>query len=204
MTTRIPDATDLRIGTILEVGLLTSRVRRMMVLARRSGSVYMTRMSPASPADASIVCRSERRVNLMFRAGEWRIAEFKRLSMRENAEMQSLLHTQFPAVFREQDSMKAAQRDVPRAFRDSEVLAGREALLDAPHVEPLNTWVRDVRRRLGPAAIVPWFDPGDGGVEARILWLLPGPKATRERGGSGIVSCNQQRRDGTEHMGDKE
>jgi uracil-DNA glycosylase len=59
-------------------------------------------------------------------------------------------------------------------------------------VEPLNTWVRDLRKRLGPDAIVPWFDPADGGYQARILWLLeaPGPKATRERGGSGFISCN--------------
>ena len=47
-----------------------------------------------------------------------------------------------------------------------------------------------------PALICPChystFDPADGGVEARILWLLEalGPKATRERGGSGIISCN--------------
>lgn len=70
-------------------------------------------------------------------------------------------------------------------------------MLDAPHVRPLNDWVRELRRRLGPDAIVPWFDPADGGCNASILWLLeaPGPKATRERGGSGIVSCNNN--DGT-------
>ncbi|HXC76988.1 MAG TPA: uracil-DNA glycosylase [Candidatus Acidoferrum sp.] len=57
---------------------------------------------------------------------------------------------------------------------------------------PLNEWVRELRARLGAGAIVPWFDPADGGIRARILWLLeaPGPKATKERGGSGIVSCN--------------
>ena len=50
--------------------------------------------------------------------------------------------------------------------------------------------------RLGPNAIVPWFDPEDGGCEASILWLLeaPGPKATRERG-QRIISCNNN--DGT-------
>jgi len=57
--------------------------------------------------------------------------------------------------------------------------------------------VRELRLRLGDQAIVPWFDPEDGGVAASILWLLeaPGPKATRERGGSGIISCNNN--DGT-------
>lgn len=61
----------------------------------------------------------------------------------------------------------------------------------------LNRWVRDLRERLGASAIVPWFDPADAGQAARILWLLEasGPRATHERGGSGIVSCNNN--DGT-------
>ncbi len=61
-----------------------------------------------------------------------------------------------------------------------------------PNVAVLNAWVTDLRSRLGPDAIVPWFDPADGGTKAQILWLLeaPGPKATKERGGSGFVSCN--------------
>lgn len=38
---------------------------------------------------------------------------------------------------------------------------------------------------------MPWFDPADGGVDARILWLLeaPGPRST-EQCGSGIISCD--------------
>lgn len=82
--------------------------------------------------------------------------------------------------------------DRPRAFRTAEVLAERLRQLDEPRVAPLNGWVRQLRTRLGPDAIVPWFDPADGGIDARVLWLLeaPGPKATRERGGSGIISCN--------------
>jgi uracil-DNA glycosylase len=87
--------------------------------------------------------------------------------------------------------------DRPRLFRDSKEVLRREAELDSQHVLPLNDWVRKLRKRLGPDAIVPWFDPQDGGCEARILWLLeaPGPKATRERGGSGFISCNNN--DGT-------
>lgn len=82
--------------------------------------------------------------------------------------------------------------DKPRLFRDPTEITRREAQIDLPHAAPLNRWVRALRERLGPNAIVPWFDPADGGIEARILWLLeaPGPKATRERGGSGFISCN--------------
>jgi hypothetical protein len=80
----------------------------------------------------------------------------------------------------------------PKAFRDATVLAERRSRLDEPHVAPLNDWVRSLRERLGPTAIVPWFDPADGGVRATILWLLeaPGPRSTAERGGSGIISCD--------------
>lgn len=82
--------------------------------------------------------------------------------------------------------------DEPKSFKDPELLAVRTGEIDQPHVAPLNAWVRDLQDRLGPEAIVPWFDPADGGVGASILWLLeaPGPRATTQRGGSGIISCN--------------
>ena len=87
--------------------------------------------------------------------------------------------------------------DQPRLFRDRHEISRREADIDLPHVATLNAWVRSLRNRLGPSAIVPWFDPQDGGCDAQILWLLeaPGPKATCERGGSGFISCNNN--DGT-------
>lgn len=82
--------------------------------------------------------------------------------------------------------------DRPLLFRSADALEARTARVDEPHVAPLNAWVRSLRKRLGPEAMVPWFDPADGGVEATILWLLeaPGPRSTLERGGSGIISCN--------------
>ncbi len=82
--------------------------------------------------------------------------------------------------------------DEPRASRTATVLAERLTHLDDPIVASLNHWVRQLRTRLGSDAIVPWFDPADGGSEARVLWLLeaPGPKATTKRGGSGIISCD--------------
>ncbi len=87
--------------------------------------------------------------------------------------------------------------DRPRLFRDPKEVKKREAGIFSTRVAPLNNWVLNLRERLGPKAIVPWFDPEDGGTEAKILWLLeaPGPKATRERGGSGFISCNNN--DGT-------
>jgi len=82
--------------------------------------------------------------------------------------------------------------DGPRILSERAVIDAREREIDLEHVAPLNNWVRLLKVRLGSEAIVPWFDPWDGGINARILWLLeaPGPKATRERGGSGFISCN--------------
>jgi uracil-DNA glycosylase len=82
--------------------------------------------------------------------------------------------------------------DQPRLFKDRSEILLREAEIDSQRVTTLNNWVRKLRNRLGSNAIIPFFDPQDGGCEARILWLLeaPGPKATRERGGSGFISCN--------------
>lgn len=63
------------------------------------------------------------------------------------------------------------------------------AMLQAPHVVALTDFVARLRAAR-PAALVPDFDPTEAGVRARILLLLeaPGPKATRDRGGSGFVS----------------
>ena len=60
--------------------------------------------------------------------------------------------------------------------------------LQAPHIRPLTTFVEELREEAGAGAEIPYFDPWDGGVEARILFLLeaPGPKAVR----SGFVSRN--------------
>lgn len=86
--------------------------------------------------------------------------------------------------------------DKPRLFLDPNEITRREAEIFSRNTAPLNNWVRELQIRLGPEAIIPWFDPRDGGCNAKIGWLLeaPGPKATRERGGSGFVSCNNNDR----------
>jgi len=86
---------------------------------------------------------------------------------------------------------------VTRLFRDGQQVEARLRHIHDPHVSPLNDWVRSLQARLGSDAVIPWFDPADGGVNAQILWLLeaPGGKATRERGGSGFISCDNN--DGT-------
>jgi hypothetical protein len=73
----------------------------------------------------------------------------------------------------------------PKALRDPRLVAQRRGMLHEPHVRDLTEFVEDLRRRrLG--AEIPYFDPADGGIAARVLLLLqaPGAKAT----GSGFVS----------------
>lgn len=76
-----------------------------------------------------------------------------------------------------------------KSMRNPAVRAAREAMLDGPHMAPL----RAFRKRLELDGIgeVPSFDPLDGGVNARVLFLLekPGPKTSRKgRDGSGFIS----------------
>ena len=65
--------------------------------------------------------------------------------------------------------------DRPQLLRDPNEVLQREMEIDLPHVAPLNNWVRSLRSRLGRDAIVPWFDPRDGGCEAQILLALEAP-----------------------------
>jgi uracil-DNA glycosylase len=80
--------------------------------------------------------------------------------------------------------------DRPRSMRDASVRQRRKAMLDLPHVAPLTAYVAGLRRR--GTAEVPEFDPLDGGVDARVLFLFekPGPMTTEssKRAGSGFIS----------------
>lgn len=80
----------------------------------------------------------------------------------------------------------------PRALRNPESVIDRRSMLNLPHIAPLREFSRLLRRE-GRGA-VPDFDPLDGGVEAKILFLMekPGPMtddtALGRRVGSGFIS----------------
>lgn len=69
---------------------------------------------------------------------------------------------------------------------DESTLVARRALVDAPHVATLNDFVR--RLRLTTDRPVPWFDPLDGGSDARLLVLMESP--SRRGIGNGFVSAD--------------
>ena len=79
---------------------------------------------------------------------------------------------------------------VPRTLRLPKVRLQRLDLLDLPHVAPLNDFAR-VLQAERPDAMVPHFDPLDGGTAARVLFLFdkPGPKTDAgSPRGSGFMS----------------
>ncbi len=78
--------------------------------------------------------------------------------------------------------------DEPSALKDPAERRRRSAMLSLPHMQPLVDYVERMRLAQGPGFDMPSFDPCDGGVRARVLFLLeaPGPKAV----GSSFISCN--------------
>lgn len=85
-------------------------------------------------------------------------------------------------------SLKSGESDAPKSLGDSEVKRTRLRQRRDPHVAPLTDLVDSIRKRRECGNAVPYFDPLDGGVKARVLFLLeaPGPKAIA----SGFVSRN--------------
>lgn len=78
-----------------------------------------------------------------------------------------------------------------RSMRDERVRIARRAMLDLPHIKPLSNFAADLRIRYGVEA--PEFDPLDGGIHARIVFLFekPGPMTSSlkaGRAGSGFIS----------------
>ena len=85
--------------------------------------------------------------------------------------------------------MAFVRTDMARSHRDAAEVARKRSLLGAPHVAPLTAFVKRLQKKHGVAA-VPWFDPTEAGVQAPILLLLeaPGPRSTTQRGGSQLIS----------------
>ena len=63
-----------------------------------------------------------------------------------------------------------ASEDRPRSMRDVKVRLQRKAMLHLPHMTPLTAYAAELRRHC--AVEVPDFDPMDGGVDARALFLF--------------------------------
>jgi hypothetical protein len=79
-------------------------------------------------------------------------------------------------------------KDRPRAMSDPSVRAERKGMLYLRHIAPLTNYAEELRK--GEVGEVPDFDPLDGGVTAKLLFLFekPGPKTSPKRGGSGFIS----------------
>ena len=92
-------------------------------------------------------------------------------------------------------SAKSQYRDEVKSLRRDEVKQERQEFLNEPHVAQLVQFVdelRDKKSREQPSDLdkehIPYFDPLDGGIEARCLFLFeaPGGKAVE----SGFISRN--------------
>ena len=78
--------------------------------------------------------------------------------------------------------------DTPKSLKSSDACEERSRMLGMPHMLPLRDFVESLRQEMGSAYGIPHFDPLDGGINARVLFLLeaPGAKAVS----SGFVSRN--------------
>jgi uracil-DNA glycosylase len=78
--------------------------------------------------------------------------------------------------------------DCPYSLGNPAERVERLRLLHDPLVRPLTEYVNRIRKRQGQAFHIPYFDPLDGGIDARVLFLLeaPGPMAVQ----SGFISRN--------------
>ena len=73
-------------------------------------------------------------------------------------------------------------------LRDEKIQEQRREMLNLPHMLPLVNYLDLIKKELGNKYDTPMFDPCDGGINAKALFLLeaPGPKAVK----SGFISRN--------------
>ena len=78
--------------------------------------------------------------------------------------------------------------DSAYALKETQERERRLKWLRFPHIEPLMRYVSVIQEERGSAYRIPNFDPCDGGINAKALFLLeaPGPKAIE----TGFVSRN--------------
>jgi len=67
------------------------------------------------------------------------------------------------------------------ALGDPDEQRRRREHLRESHIAPLTDYVEQLRKTLGHNQEIPYFDPCDGGINAKLLFLLeaPGPKLFR-------------------------
>jgi uracil-DNA glycosylase len=84
--------------------------------------------------------------------------------------------------------MKQAPLYEPKSLGNAEACAERASMLKEAHIVPLTSFVDGLRNNLGLTMEIPYFDPLDGGINAKVLFVLeaPGAKAVA----SGLVSRN--------------
>jgi uracil-DNA glycosylase len=100
--------------------------------------------------------------------------------------------TSEPMAYKCLEGMNNHTVDAPYLLGNGQEQRRRLEMLSLPHVKPLSDYLAAVRSALGSEYPIPNFDPFDGGVNARILFLLeaPGPKAAGTKISSGFVSSN--------------
>jgi len=78
--------------------------------------------------------------------------------------------------------------DLPKSLGNPRHQAERMEQLHEPHIRDLTAFVEQIRIERHCGNAVPYFDPADGGIEAKCLFVLeaPGPNAVK----SGFISRN--------------
>lgn len=78
--------------------------------------------------------------------------------------------------------------DKPKSLCNPIAIQSRLAGIFEPHISPLTTFVEKIRKDTGLKREIPYFDPLDGGINAKCLFLFeaPGPRAVY----SGFISRN--------------
>ena len=83
--------------------------------------------------------------------------------------------------------------DEARSLKYKQAKVDRRSRLEQDHIKPLSLYVDSLRAQYeADRWEFPDFDPADGGINARLLFLFekPGPKTSEKGRGSGFISRN--------------